>query len=271
MKIKILILSLLFASNLLSMDMNIDALDHNLLSTDIEVVKKTINAGANINAKDKHGYTALMWAVKLDCKETAKILIKSGADIDAQNNQGYTALILGVMHNRIEIVEMLIYLGADINIKDNENNTALMYAQENCNAEIIKIFQTNITELDINDTTDSNYYKDENNNEYSSYLSSNAPHEDVALNIEFTRTCQFCGESEDSQFCKHKVSKFNSPKFVMTHAKKILQKNNGKLYDTNFHLRMHKHNGTMHLLSANQRTGCMGLNKLCKVFKKLPK
>ena len=70
-------------------------------------VKSLMNGGANINAQDKNGWTALHWAADagLNMKEapesqkkgnhwkTVKAIIKSGkADLDIQNRQGLVLL-----------------------------------------------------------------------------------------------------------------------------------------------------------------------------------
>lgn len=66
-------------------------------------------------------------------------LAKLGADVNAQNENGYTALMDAVMANRLDIVKELVNLGADLNIKGNDdrNRTALMYAEMYQNEDII--------------------------------------------------------------------------------------------------------------------------------------
>ena len=48
----------------------------------IEAVKKHLAAGADVNAKDRYGYTALGRAVSVGHKETAELLIAKGADVN---------------------------------------------------------------------------------------------------------------------------------------------------------------------------------------------
>jgi len=50
----------------------------------VEVARILIDAGANVNARDSHGETALMRAAQMGYAETAKLLIESGADVNAR-------------------------------------------------------------------------------------------------------------------------------------------------------------------------------------------
>ena len=61
---------------------------------DYKMVKYLIESGADINAKDKNGWTALMFAARNGYDKIAQLLIKSGADIKAKDRDGKTALSL---------------------------------------------------------------------------------------------------------------------------------------------------------------------------------
>jgi len=50
-------------------------------------VKKLINSGANVNAQDKDGNTALFSAINGNRGSVVMILLDSGADTKIQNNQ----------------------------------------------------------------------------------------------------------------------------------------------------------------------------------------
>ena len=55
-----------------------------------------------------------------------------GANVNARNSKGMTALMLAAMNNsNPEVVKALINAGADIFAKDNEGKTALNYAKDN--------------------------------------------------------------------------------------------------------------------------------------------
>ncbi|MDI6812191.1 MAG: ankyrin repeat domain-containing protein [Desulfitobacteriaceae bacterium] len=55
-------------------------------------VRLLLDNGADINARDQEGRTALMWAAKAGKKDTVKFLLEGGADADAVDHEGNRAL-----------------------------------------------------------------------------------------------------------------------------------------------------------------------------------
>jgi len=84
----------------------------------IEVVKVLLNwrPGANVNAADHLGFTALMAAVlgydKEKTLEVVKLLLAAGANVDAKNVKGWTALKLATDAGNTEVVMLLQQHGA---------------------------------------------------------------------------------------------------------------------------------------------------------------
>ena len=71
-----------------------------------------IDAGADINAKDEAGSTALMVASEYGRTEIVKLLIAAGADVNIKNELGWTALMWASRWGRKETVKLLIDAGA---------------------------------------------------------------------------------------------------------------------------------------------------------------
>jgi len=94
-----------------------------------EIIKLLLDAGANINQKNKYGGTALYEASRFNNNlEVIKELIKLGANINEKDSDGETALIGALQRNpNLDIARYLIEAGADVKAKDNNGNTALIY------------------------------------------------------------------------------------------------------------------------------------------------
>jgi hypothetical protein len=56
-----------------------------------KLIAALIKNGADVNATDKNGTTALMWAAKANHLETIITLIDNGADVDSRDVNGKTA------------------------------------------------------------------------------------------------------------------------------------------------------------------------------------
>jgi len=59
-----------------------------------------------------------------------KNLLDSGADVNAKNEQGETALMVALFEEHDKIVVMLLAYGADVNVKNNDGNTAITFASQ---------------------------------------------------------------------------------------------------------------------------------------------
>ena len=92
---------------------------------DIEAVKEFLAAGADVNVKDKRGFTPLHWASISGHKEAVELLIDNGADVNAMRGGGGTPLSYAASWGHEEIVELLIANGADVNVKDAFSETPL--------------------------------------------------------------------------------------------------------------------------------------------------
>ena len=99
-------------------------------NNDINRVNSILNNGkANINAKDRDGWTALIWASCKGDLEIVKLLVENGADIDAKDNEGWSALMEASYEGHLKVVKYLVEKGIDrVNVKDNDGWTALMRA-----------------------------------------------------------------------------------------------------------------------------------------------
>ncbi|MFM2200354.1 MAG: hypothetical protein RL769_409 [Pseudomonadota bacterium] len=118
-----------------------------LQNDNLNVVKKLIENGVDINLKDGYGNTALILASQRGHLEVVKELIKNGADINLQSYIGYSALIYASSFNHLEIVKELIKNGADVDLFDSGEETALMHASQNGHPEVVNELLKNGADL----------------------------------------------------------------------------------------------------------------------------
>ncbi|MBR0094451.1 MAG: ankyrin repeat domain-containing protein [Synergistaceae bacterium] len=97
-------------------------------ASEAEIIE-AIHGGANVNARDSCGSTALICAAKKGYLEAVKALIEAGAHLS------WEALMLAAKNGHVEAVNALIRAGASL--KNPDGWTALMYAEEKGHAEVI--------------------------------------------------------------------------------------------------------------------------------------
>jgi ankyrin repeat protein len=103
-----------------------------------ELIKLLVDAGAPINAQDKQGRSALIWAVVGDSAfevrpAVLKALLDKGADVGLKNSFGETALFVMVrtidnvldLQNGKKCLELLLAAGADPTDRNNDGKTPL--------------------------------------------------------------------------------------------------------------------------------------------------
>jgi ankyrin repeat protein len=95
---------------------------------DARAVRALFAEGADVNAPQSDGMTALHWAVHHDDLETTRALLDAGANANAQNRYRITPLSLACTNGHAQIVERLLTAGADPNATLPGGETALMTA-----------------------------------------------------------------------------------------------------------------------------------------------
>ncbi|AXK60195.1 ankyrin repeat domain-containing protein [Candidatus Chromulinivorax destructor] len=89
-----------------------------------KLVSVLIAAGVDLNIKDRLGQTPLYDAIWSDRIEKFCILLDAGVDLNIQDNVGYTPLHYAALKNKVEKVKILIAAGVDVNLQDKRGKTA---------------------------------------------------------------------------------------------------------------------------------------------------
>lgn len=93
------------------------------------VIQLLLDKGANINAQDSEGRTALMATVNDLLTDKVDFLIRRHAALNTQDHRGRTALMYATMIGSKPTVSALLAARADVNVHDNDGWTALSLAR----------------------------------------------------------------------------------------------------------------------------------------------
>jgi ankyrin repeat protein len=93
----------------------------------LETLRVLLDAGAEVNARNRSDATALLWAA--GDPEKARLLIERGADVKVQSRQGRTPLMVAASRaGNSEVIALMLSKGADPRAKDRLGITALSLA-----------------------------------------------------------------------------------------------------------------------------------------------
>ena len=95
---------------------------------DHAAVSALLDGGADVNATQPDGTTALHWAAHWDDDDTAELLIRSGAGVNAVNELGATPLWLASVHGSASMIGRLLRAGAEVDAALPSGETPLMTA-----------------------------------------------------------------------------------------------------------------------------------------------
>src|SRR5436309_15014043 len=95
---------------------------------DKTAVRTLLQAGADVNAAQVDGTTALHWAAYHDDAETVALLVRAGAKVNAVNRYGVPPLAQACTNGNAVIVNRLLQAGADASATLKGGETGLIVA-----------------------------------------------------------------------------------------------------------------------------------------------
>jgi len=104
-----------------------------------EICELLIQAGADVNAREKRKWTALHFAAQEDNRDVVKLLLENGAEVDAEDDYKNTPLLRSVLNckgGRGEVIKLLLQHGADRHHKNKSGNSPWEIALKIANFDI---------------------------------------------------------------------------------------------------------------------------------------
>lgn len=124
-------------------------------------VQGLLAKGADVNAIDDMGFTALSWAASQastygsprqeDHLSKIRMLLDSGADVDHRDRQGRTPLSYAIRHGNFGIVHLLLGRGADVRHRDDLEKTPLHYLGRLTDPSTVKLMVESKADVNARD------------------------------------------------------------------------------------------------------------------------
>ncbi|KAL8648633.1 MAG: hypothetical protein Q9210_004877 [Variospora velana] len=103
------------------------------------IARLLIEHGADVNAQNECGQTALCWVARDGSVAVAQLLIEHDANINIQDRCGCTALHGAALQGREAMLQLLLKQGADPNLNDNDGWTPLHAAAWKKHEDIVQV------------------------------------------------------------------------------------------------------------------------------------
>ena len=100
------------------------------MNGDVGRVRSLLAQGANPNAQDNHGWTALRFAVNSDEPEIVRLLVGSGADPSMQDKFGTSPVHAAMTVKSARAFEALRQENVDFNVRNGSGKTPLQAISE---------------------------------------------------------------------------------------------------------------------------------------------
>ena len=115
------------------------------------MVELLLSRGADVNARDSSGETAVMVAAQHGYKSIVEVLLAHHGDLNEKGPGGITALHQAVTKGYADIAGLLITNGADVNAVDDHGETPLQWAASNGNTGLMQLLMDHKATVNIRD------------------------------------------------------------------------------------------------------------------------
>lgn len=104
-----------------------------------EILSLFLKAGADVNAPNDGGCTALCAAIAAKDPAMAKLLLSAGADVNGTNPNGVSPLIVASMCGDRDLARLLIEAGAELDAVDDAGHSALHHSVLSGNTSLFEL------------------------------------------------------------------------------------------------------------------------------------
>ncbi|PJZ36698.1 hypothetical protein CH354_11330 [Leptospira levettii] len=125
-----------------------------VIQSDLDKIKKIVTAGANLEAKDKNGETALFYALDRNRVNIARYLIQNKANVNVFNIHGRHLIHPAIKNNQYDLIKLMLDYGLKPNFDGSGPTTLTLTTNLNPNNfKLIRLFVeqgVNINAIDKN-------------------------------------------------------------------------------------------------------------------------
>lgn len=105
---------------------------------DTAALRRLLDAGTPVDARDERGRTALLVATHADQIDAARLLIERGADVNAKDDIQDSPFLYAGAQGRLQILRLTLAAGADLKSTNRYGGTALIPAAHHGHVETVR-------------------------------------------------------------------------------------------------------------------------------------
>ncbi|OPA73532.1 hypothetical protein BVG16_28300 [Paenibacillus selenitireducens] len=118
---------------------------------EIDTLKKCLEQGVDINARNKQKRTAILVAAMNDQLDAVEFLVQAGANVDLQDETCFNPFLFGCINGKLELVKMMIKANANVELLTRFGGVGITPASEKGHVEVVRELLTT-TDINVNHT-----------------------------------------------------------------------------------------------------------------------